>query len=205
MKWMKTLLIAFALIAGSTGIAVAQEGYSGWQNRPYDRDGDHDRDRDRNRDRDHDRYRNLGQWGYQNDHDRDDGYYRNDHDRDDDYRGGYRGQYPVYQGQYPVYQGQYPVYGGPYNQGPYYRTGMQQAQQNGYQWGLRDGQVDRQAGRSYRATSNETYRHGSAGYVSAYGNKAQYQSVFRQAYQQGYQRGYGSGAYGQARRWPYHR
>ncbi len=202
MKWMKTLLIAFALIAGMSGTtAVAQEGYDGWQNRPYDRDGDRDRDRDRDHDRNRNQDRYRGQWGYQNDHDRDDGYYRNDHDRDD----GYRGQYPVYGGQYPVYGGQYPVYGGPYNQGPYYRTGMQQAQQNGYQWGLRDGQVDRQAGRSYRATSNETYRKANVGYVSAYGNKGQYQSVFRQAYQQGYQRGYGSGAYGQSRRWPYGR
>ncbi len=198
MKWIKTLLIAFALIAGSAGIAAAQEGYDGWQNRPYDRDGDHDRDRDRDRDRDHDRYRNQGQWGYQNDHDRDDGYYRNDHDRDDSYRNGR--VYGPYNG--PYNQGQYWPYG---NGNRNYRTGMQQAQQNGYQWGLRDGQVDRQAGRSYRATSNETYRHGNAGYVSAYGNKAQYQSVFRQAYIDGYQRGYGSGAYGQARRWPYGR
>jgi hypothetical protein len=70
---------------------------------------------------------------------------------------------------------------------------------------MRDGQVDRQAGRSYRATSNETYRKGSVGYVSAYGDKNQYKSVFRQSYQDGYQRGYGSGTYGQARRWPWGR
>lgn len=178
MKRMKSLLIAFALIACMSGIAAAQEGYNGWQNRPYDRDGDRDHDRGR------------GQWGYQD----------RDHDRDDGYRNN-RGVYGPYS-QGPYNQGVY----GPYNNGsPYYRTGMQQAQQNGYQWGVRDGQVDRQAGRSYRATSNETYRKASAGYVSAYGNKGQYQSAFRQSYEQGYQRGYGSGAYGQARRWPYSR
>ncbi len=150
MKWMKTLLIAFALIAGTSGIAAAQ-----------DRD-DHDRDRDRDRAR----------WGYQDrDHDRDDRYRRGDgdYDRDDGYRNN-RG-----------------------SRNPYYRTGMQQARDNGYQWGVRDGRVDRQAGRSYRATSNETYRKATTGYVSAYGDKNQYKSVFRQAYVDGYQRGFGSG------------
>ncbi len=162
MKWMKTLLIAFALIAGTSGIAAAQD----WD--------DHDRDRDRDRDR--------GRWGYQDrdhDRDRDDRYRRGDgdYDRDD----GYRNNRGVY---------------GPYNQNPYYRSGMQQARENGYQWGMRDGRVDRQAGRSYRATSNETYREARRGYVSAYGDRSRYQAIFRQAYQDGYQRGYGSAGYG---------
>ena len=140
MKRMKTLLIGLALVAGTCGIAAAQ-----------DRDGD----------------RGRVQWGYQDrDHDRDGRRGDGDYDRDDGYRNN-----------------------------PYYRTGMQQARQNGYQWGLRDGQVDRQAGRSYRATSNETFRHATIGYVSAYGDKNQYKSVFRQAYQSGYERGYGSGGY----------
>ena len=197
MKWMKTLWIAIALIVGMSGIAAAQEGYNGRR----------DDDRDQNqvqRDRDHDR---------------NNGYYRRgDGDRDDanrnrPYRGQYPvyngqypvyngqypvygGQYPVYGGQYPVYGGQYPVYGGPYGQSPYYGAGMQQAQQNGYQYGMHDGQIDRQAGRSYRATKNETYEHANAGYVSAYGPRGQYQQAFRQAYLDGYQRAYGSAGYG---------
>jgi hypothetical protein len=134
MKWTQTLLIAFALIVGAAGLAVAQEGY--------------------------------GNDGYRNN----------------------RGVYGPYN--------QGPYNQGPYDQNPYYNTGIQQAQQNGYQWGLRDGQVDRQAGRSYRATSNETYRHATVGYVSAYGDKNHYKWVFRQAYEQGYQRGYGAGGYG---------
>ena len=223
MKWMKTVLITLALLAGSSGIALAQEGYGG-----QDRDHDGDRANQNQHERD-EAYRNnhrvYNRGVYQN----------NDGDRDDrnPNRGVYRGQYPVYNGQYPVYGGQYPVYGGQYpvyggqypvyggqypvyggqypvygNQSPYYGAGMQQAQQNGYQYGLHDGQVDRQANRSYRATSNESYRKGSIGYVSAYGNKAQYESAFRQAYMQGYQQGYGSagyGPYGQGRRAPWGR
>lgn len=134
MQWMKTLIIALALVAGSSTLATAQEGYSGWN-------------------RDHDRFR-FG-----------DG----DHDRDD----GYRGQYPVYPGN------------------PYYGTGIQQAQQNGYQYGVHDGKIDWRAGRSYRATRNETYEHANIGYVSAYGPRSHYQQAFRQAYLDGYQRGYG--------------
>jgi len=154
MKWMKTLIIALALLAGSSSLAAAQEGYGGW------------RQQDRDWDRDHDRFR-FG-----------DG----DHDRDD----GYRGQYPVYGGN------------------PYYRTGIQQAQQNGYQYGLHDGQIDWQAGRSYRATRNETYEHANIGYVRAYGPKSRYRQVFRQAYLDGYQRGYGAG-YGPYGRGPWGR
>lgn len=114
-------------------------------------------------DRDGDRARSV-QWTYQQDrdHDRD---RDGDHDRDDGYRN---------------------------NRGPYYGQGMRQARQNGYQWGLRDAQVDRQANRSYRATTNETYRKATAGYVHAYGDKNQYKAAFRQAYLDGYQRGYGS-------------
>ncbi|HVP43713.1 MAG TPA: hypothetical protein VMS96_09775 [Terriglobales bacterium] len=163
MKWMKALLIAFTLIAGTAGLAAAQEGYRGWQ----DRDGDRDR------------------WGYQ-DRDRDDRWHGDgDYDRDDGYWDN-RGA-----------------------QNPYYRTGIQQARENGYQWGLRDGQVDRQAGRSYRATKNETYKKATIGYVKAYGDKNHYKSVFRRAYERGYERGYGSwrygGPYGQNRGWPWAR
>lgn len=197
MKWMKMLLIAVALIAGTSGLAAAQEGYHG-QRRD---DDDHDR-RVQRQDRDHDGDRDR-------DHDRDRGYRNNNRV----YRGQqypvYNGQYPVYGGQYPVYNGQYPVYGGQYpvyggqypvyggqypvyGQNPYYGTGMQEAQRNGYQYGLHDGQIDRQANRSYRAQSNETYRNANVGYVSAYGPRADYQNAFRQAYMQGYQRGYGA-------------
>lgn len=204
MKWMKTLLIAIALIVGMSGLAAAQEGYHG------QRRDDDDGDRQVQGERRHDRngaYRNNG--GYRNNR----VYRNNDGDRDDGYRNNnrvYRGQYPVYGNQYPVYGGQYPVYGGQYpvyggqypvyggqypvygGQSPYYGTGMQEAQRNGYQYGLHDGQIDRQANRSFRAQSNETYEHANVGYVSAYGPRANYQQAFRQAYMQGYQRGYGA-------------
>ena len=190
MKWMKTLLIGIALIVGTTGLAAAQDRDHDRDDRDRARSGYQDRDHDKDRDRDRDRDR------------RNNGYYRNGQ------RPVYNGQYPVYNGQYPVYGGQYPVYGGQYpvyGQNPYYATGMQQAQQNGYQWGVRDGQVDRQAGRSYRATSNETYRNANVGYVSAYGDRGQYASVFRQSYEQGYQRGYGAGGYANRGMWPWGR
>lgn len=192
MKWMKTLLIMFALVAGTAIIATAQEGYSGWQDRSWQRDHDRDRDRDR-----------ASQWGYQQDRDWD-----RDQDRDRDrarkarkHRRG-DGDGDADDGYYGNNQGVY----GPYNRNPYYRQGIQQARENGYQWGVRDGQVDRQAGRSYRATTNETYRNANIGYVSAYGDKNQYRSEFRQAYEQGYQRAYGSGPYrGQIGRVPWGR
>jgi len=181
MKWMKTLLIALALIAGSSGIAAAQQ--HGWQDR------DHDGDRDRDHDRYEQRRQTKGQRKAERERERERERKRRQVFRN---RGVYRGgQYPVYGGRYPVYGGQYPVYGP--NQNPYYATGIQEAQRNGYQYGLHDGQIDRQEGRSYRATTNESYEHADIGYVSAYGPKNDYRSAFRQAYLQAYQRTYGSG------------
>jgi hypothetical protein len=100
MNKLKLLLLATALITGSSVLASAEEHHDNWRNQ--NRYSDHDRD---------DRYRNNGYYnnGYYNngyygngyygdgDHDRDDGYRSNDwhrdrrwRDRDDQWRNNYR-------------------------------------------------------------------------------------------------------------------
>jgi len=70
---------------------------------------------------------------------------------------------------------------------------MGQAQQIGYQDGLRHGQSDRATGHSYRPSHDDDYRNASRGYSSASGSKDQYKAIYRQGYEQGYRQGYGSG------------
>ena len=60
MKWMKILVIALALVAGSSAIASAQEGYGGWRPQNHDRD-----DNWRRGDGDFDRDDGYGRYGYQ--------------------------------------------------------------------------------------------------------------------------------------------
>jgi len=75
--------------------------------------------------------------------------------------------------------------------GPY---GQQQnvqsaAYNNGFQEGLRYGQADR-GHHSYRMTNSDTYKHGTAGYMSSYGDKNAYKQGFQQGFRAGYDRGY---------------
>lgn len=164
MKWMKSLLLLFALAAAMSAIAAAQEGYNGWQDRQWERD--HDR------------------WHREHDRDRDDRYRPGDRDYDDD--DGYR------------------VYGSD-SRNPYLYQGIQEAQRYGSQYGLHDGQVDRQERRSYRARTNESYRKATFGYVKAYGDKDRYREVFRRAYERAYRRAYANGWYGQMQPGPWGR
>ena len=126
----------------------------------------------------------------------------------------------AYNGRYSPYYGgnNTPYYGGPYTSAPYgtyggygnrvpygygspagtygsYGNGNvgQTAYNNGYQQGMRRGEIDRSTGHSYRPTHDDRYNDGDGGYNHTMGDKNMYKQSFRQGYMQGYQRGYGRG------------
>ena len=69
------------------------------------------------------------------------------------------------------------------------------ARQQGYVAGLRTGASDAQRGQSYSPQRSHYWRDGADGYRSGYGNRGQYQQVFRNAFAQGYREGYQRYAY----------
>ena len=66
----------------------------------------------------------------------------------------------------------------------------QVARQQGYVAGLRTGASDAQRGQSYSPQRSHYWRNGADGYRSGYGNRGQYQQIFRNAFAQGYREGY---------------
>lgn len=63
---------------------------------------------------------------------------------------------------------------------------------NGLREGLRVGEGDRAGRKGYRCTTSDLYKHGTAGYMSSYGD----QNLYRQNFQQGYRTGYDRAYYG---------
>ncbi len=88
---------------------------------------------------------------------------------------------------------------GGYGNGNYgYNNGMQVAEQNGYNDGLREGSEDRRTGHSFRPTEDDGYRRATNGYRDEFGSKDQYKQWYRQSYERGYRQGYNNngGGYG---------
>jgi hypothetical protein len=77
----------------------------------------------------------------------------------------------------------------------YYNNGFQVARQQGYRYGLNAGSVDAQRNRRFDPQRSSTYRKGTEGYNSSFGNKGQYKQIFRDAFVQGYREGYQRFAY----------
>ena len=76
-----------------------------------------------------------------------------------------------------------------------YNNSYQIARQQGYNAGLRTGASDAQRGQSYSPQRSRYWRNATDGYRSGYGNRGQYQQVFRSAFAQGYREGYQRYAY----------
>jgi hypothetical protein len=65
------------------------------------------------------------------------------------------------------------------------------ARQQGYSFGMNVGASDAQRGQSYNPQRSRYFRNANSGYNdSYYGNRGQYQQVFRNAFVQGYREGY---------------
>ena len=91
-----------------------------------------------------------------------------------------------------------------------YNNNYQIARQQGYSYGMNVGAADAQRGQSYNPQRSRYWRNAREGYNSSYGNRGQYQQVFRQAFEQGYRDGWqrfaGNGRRNNGRwnnRWPY--
>lgn len=105
----------------------------------------------------------------------------------------------VYSNNRGVYSNNNGYYGGTryrvYRNGSYYNTDsrgaelLRQAVNNGYQQGIRAGQVDRSNRRGGNYRNYSIYRDGNYGYQS-YVDSAQYQYYFQQGFERGYQDGY---------------
>jgi hypothetical protein len=67
---------------------------------------------------------------------------------------------------------------------------LQIARQQGYMYGVNTGAADAQRGQSFSPQRSRYFRNGNQGYRSAYGNRGQYQQVYRNAFVQGYREGY---------------
>jgi|SRR5215212_893815 len=68
--------------------------------------------------------------------------------------------------------------------------GYQQARQQGYSYGINVGAADAQRGQSYSPQRSRYWRNATEGYNSSYGNRGQYQQVFRDGFEQGYREGF---------------
>jgi hypothetical protein len=189
MKKLKAILLALAMGATLSGVALAQN----------DRDNDRDRDRDRDHARD-----NHRRWQGRHDNGLHRGWYKDrDGDRDDRYR--YRGNsYYSNQGYYNngYYNNGY--YNNGYGNNGYYANGYGNggyngngyAAQFGYRDGLEAGRRDRMTGHSYRPYQWAAYRDADHGMsISGYGNSGFYRQQYRQAFLSGYNQGYGSAGY----------
>ena len=66
----------------------------------------------------------------------------------------------------------------------------QTARQQGYSYGMNVGAADAQRGQSYDPRRSRYWRNATEGYNSSYGNRGQYQQVFRAAFEQGYREGW---------------
>ena len=73
----------------------------------------------------------------------------------------------------------------PYNQQNVYEI----ARQQGYRYGMTVGAADAQRGQSYNPQRSRYFRRPD-GYNSYYGNRGQYNQVFRNAFVQGYREGF---------------
>ena len=178
-----------------------------------DRDHDHDRDRDKDRGRDDHRWndhdRDDHRW---NDHDRDDHRW-NDHDRDDRYRNngnwGYQNDSRVYpyprsnSGYYGYpssggYYG-YPSTGGYYPNSPYYGGGgggyggygnYGGRGNSGYNFGYQDGAMvarqDMAENKPYHPDVRGKYEDADHGYNSGMGDKQYYRAQYKNGYRAGY-------------------
>ena len=71
-----------------------------------------------------------------------------------------------------------------------YGYGYENARQQGYSYGMNVGAADAQRGQSYDPQRSRYWRNASEGYNSSYGNRGQYQQVFRSAFEQGYREGF---------------
>jgi hypothetical protein len=191
MRTMKRVALGLSALVLLGGTSFAQ-GWR-WQDRDHDRNNGYYGGQDQN-----DKWYQNGLRDGQNDR----AHNRRAHPRHDDnraYMNGYRAGY----GQYGARRNDRDAddaYGrggrGPYGNGGYGQNAQQTGYNNGYQEGMRYGLADRNNGHSYRPTYSDTYKHGSAGYTSAYGDKGLYKSGFQQGYRAGYDRGYNGGGYG---------
>ncbi|HKS10728.1 MAG TPA: hypothetical protein VJS13_14350 [Pyrinomonadaceae bacterium] len=91
-----------------------------------------------------------------------------------------------------------------------YNNNYEMARQQGYSWGMNVGAADAQRGQSYNPQRSRYWKNAREGYNSSYGNRGQYQQVFRSAFEQGYREGWqrfaGNGRRNNGRwnnRWPY--
>ena len=77
----------------------------------------------------------------------------------------------------------YPNYGGSYDL-------RQTALNAGYNEGIKEGRKDRSRGERYEFRDEEDFRNANTDYSSRLGNRALYQTYFRQGFQNGYADGY---------------
>lgn len=77
---------------------------------------------------------------------------------------------------------------GRYNNG--YGNPLTIAQQQGRRDGYVQGDSDGQYGRPYNARGGRTYKNGTSGYNSSYGNKGDYRRAYQDAFVSGYDEGY---------------
>jgi len=178
----KAMAAGLAMLIGLSGAAFAQDHDRRWDNhdraRVEQRAVNHDRDWDRYRDR------RLPE-----------PVYRGPVYTAPAYRAPYYG--PVYTRPYygpayttPYYGGNYGYYGG--NNGYYGPTAYGgNAEQIGFQDGLRDGRSDRMTGHSFRPTHDDNYHNADRGYSGGFGSKQAYKDTYRMGYERGYQQGYG--------------
>jgi hypothetical protein len=64
------------------------------------------------------------------------------------------------------------------------------ARQQGYSYGVNVGAADAQRGQSYNPQRSRYWRNAAEGYSSSYGNRGQFQQIFRSAFEQGYREGW---------------
>ena len=69
-------------------------------------------------------------------------------------------------------------------------NGYEIARQQGYSYGMNVGAADAQRGQSYNPQRSKYWRNASEGYNGYYGNRGQYQQIFRSAFEQGYREGF---------------
>ena len=81
------------------------------------------------------------------------------------------------------------------------RLGLQVARERGYSYGMNVGAADAQRRQSYNPQRSRYWRNATEGYNRDFGNRGQYQQVFRNAFEQGYRDGYQRFAYNRRGPW----
>jgi len=72
-------------------------------------------------------------------------------------------------------------------------TSPDPARQYGFQDGMNAGMMARRAGHASHADQDENYRKAERGYRTHFGDKTEYQKIYREAYKNGYEQGYNQG------------